>query len=303
MGKSWAGSRDWRASARALYARRVDDRSETITAFVLGGGGKWGAAEIGMLRALVEEDVTPDLVVGTSVGAVNGAMFAADPTRAGLDALVELWRQMARTRAFQGSIITRVKNVGQLRPALNSLEPIRALLRRTFPVARIEELRIPFQCVASSIERSSEEWFTEGDLVEALLASAAVPGLFPPVEIDGEHYYDGGLVNSVPVDRAIALGATQIYVLHVGRIECSLRAPRRIHEAALVAFEIARRHRFESLRQNLPGGVTLHVLPTGQPLEYTDLRQLRWGDLSQTAAMIETARIATETYLSERAPT
>lgn len=253
-----------------------------------------------MLGALVQEGVTPDLVVGTSVGAVNGAMFAADPTRAGLDALVELWRQVAKTRALQGSVVTRLMNVGQLEPALNSTEPLRALLRRALPVALIEELPIPFQCVASSIERSCEKWFSEGDLVEALLASAAIPGLFPPVEIDGEHYYDGGLVNSVPVDRAIALGATRIYVLHVGRIESSLRPPRRIHEAALVAFEIARRHRFESLRENLPDGVTLHVLPTGQPLEYNDLRQLRWSDLSESAAMIEKARIATATYLSER---
>ena len=97
-----------------------------------------------------------------------------------------------------------------------------------------------------------------------MLASCAVPGLLPPVEIDGEHYFDGGLVDSIPVGRAVALGATTVYVLQVGRIK-TVRWPRlrRPWRVGLVAFEIARRHRFHEEMSALPDGITVHVLPTG----------------------------------------
>jgi NTE family protein len=97
---------------------------------------------------------------------------------------------------------------------------------------------VPFQCVAASIERAAEHWFASGSLVDAILASAAVPGVLPPVRVGDEHFLDGGLVNSIPVGRAVALGATTIYVLQVGRIERSLEVPRRPWEVATVAFEI-----------------------------------------------------------------
>ena len=126
------------------------------------------------------------------------------------------------------------------------------------------ELEIPFQCVAASIERAAEHWFSDGDLIDAVLASCAVPGLLPPVEIDGEHYLDGGLVHSIPVGRAVALGADTIYVLHVGRIDRPLRPPDKPWEVAQVAFEIARRHRFAADLAALPPDVTLHVLPAGE---------------------------------------
>lgn len=106
--------------------------------------------------------------------------------------------------------------------------------------------------------------------------------MLPPVEIDGEHFFDGGLVNSIPVDRAVRLGAELIYVLQVGRIEQPLSVPTKPWEVGLVAFEIARRHRFAEEIVSLPSSVTVHVLPTGEELRYNDLRQqLRYSDLSQ----------------------
>jgi len=271
------------------------------TAFVLGGGGRWGAVEVGMLQALLDAEIQPDLVLGTSIGAINGAMFAADPSRAGVARLNELWRQASTAEAFGGSVWSRARQVARLRPALIDARPLRRLLTESLPVDQISDLRLAFQCVAASIERAAEHWFTEGDLVSALVASAAVPGLFPPVPINGEHFYDGGLVNSVPLDRAVRLGATRIYVLQVGRLEQPLRAPERIHEAALVAFEIARRHRFATHRDELPDGVELHVLPTGNELAFDDARQLRFSDLGDTAQLIGVAHDATASYLADRA--
>ena len=97
----------------------------------------------------------------------------------------------------------------------------------------------------------------------AVLASCAVPGLLPPVEVDGEHYFDGGLVHSIPVGRAVALGARTVYVLHVGRIERPLTVPRRPWEVGLVAFEIARRHRFHEEMSALPETCGCTSCPAG----------------------------------------
>jgi NTE family protein len=214
------------------------------TAFVLGGGGVLGAAEVGMLQALLEHGVHPDLIVGTSVGAINGAFVAADPAPGAVDRLRAVWGEVASQRVFAGSALGRLGTLVRTRTHVHPREPLRDLLTAHLPVRTFAELRVPFQCVAASIERAAEHWFTDGDLVDAVLASCAVPGLLPPVEIDGEHYLDGGLVHSIPVGRAVALGADTVYVLHVGRIDRPLRPPAQPWEVATVAFEIARRHRF-----------------------------------------------------------
>ena len=128
-----------------------------------------------------------------------------------------------------------------------------------------------------------------------------MPALFPPVEIDGEHFYDGGLVNSVPVARALELGATEVYVLQVGRLEAPLRPPKRLYEAALIAFEIARRHRYTTTVENLPEGVELHLLPSGNPVAFDDSRQRKWRDVSATEELIQGAYEASARYLAGRA--
>ena len=160
----------------------------------------------------------------------------------------------------------------------------------------------PFQCVAASIERVAKRWFDSGPLVEAVLASSAVPGMLPPVQIDGEHFLDGGLVHSIPVGRAVALGATCVYVLQVGRIERPLEPPRRPWDVAVVAFEIARRHRFASDMAAVPPGVTVHVLPTGDVdlPRPTDLTALRYRETSRVVERIDRAYVAAAAYLSEQ---
>jgi NTE family protein len=266
------------------------------TAFVLGGGGVLGAAEVGMLQALLEHGVRPDLVVGTSVGAVNGALVAADPTPGAVDRLRGVWEELASRRVFAGSVLGRVGTLVRTRTHLHPREPLRDLLEASLPVRTFAGLRVPFQCVAASIERAAEHWFTDGDLVDAVLASCAVPGLLPPVEVDGEHYLDGGLVHSIPVGRAVALGADTVYVLHVGRIDRPLRPPARPWEVATVAFEIARRHRFATDLAALPPGVTVHVLPAGDPAP-PGAGNLRYRDFSGVSARIDQAYVATRDHL------
>jgi NTE family protein len=271
------------------------------TAFVLGGGGVLGAVEVGMLQALFERGIRPDLVVGTSVGAINGALVAADPTPVAVDRLRAVWGDLASSGVLAGSVLSRVSTLVRTRTHLHPREPLRDLLEEHLPARTFAELAVPFQCVAASIERAAEHWFADGALVPAVLASSAVPGLLPPVEIDGEHYLDGGLVHSIPVGRAVALGADTVYVLHVGRIDRPLRPPARPWEVATVAFEIARRHRFTADLAALPADVTLHVLPTGEQATPSagDLRDLRYRDLSRIADRIDRASAATRAYLDQ----
>jgi NTE family protein len=272
-------------------------------AFVLGGGGVLGAHEVGMLRALAEREIRPDLILGTSVGAINGAVFAGDPSPGGVERLTRLWAETRLSEVTPGGVLRRVSTLARSGTHLESFEIARARLEEALPVRRIEDLAVPYQCVAASIERAAEHWFTHGDLADAVLASCAVPGILPPVRIGDEHYIDGGIVNSIPVARAVGLGATTIYVLQVGRLEKPLEPPRWPWEVGLVAFEVARRHRFAYDLQSLPDGVELHVLPTGGSAApaYNDIPgQLRIRRAMRTVQQqIDSAYDATLSYLKE----
>jgi len=270
-------------------------------AFVLGGGGPLGANEVGMLRALLEEGVRPDLVVGTSVGAINGAAIAFDPTPTAVEKLIEVWRNVADTDLYSGSALRRVRHLARTHTHVQPNEPLRGLLEEQFGATLIENLAIPYQCVAACIERAAEHWFTSGPLVDAVLASTAVPGVLPPVRIGDEHFLDGGLVNSIPVSRAVTLGARTIYVLQVGRIERPLEVPRRPWEVATVAFEIARRHRFAADMSTLPESVVVHVLPTGaaEPPRAADFSALRYRDFSNVQKRIDASYDASLAYLRD----
>jgi NTE family protein len=270
-------------------------------AFVLGGGGALGACEVGMLLALVDHGVEPDLVLGTSIGAVNGALFAADPTAAGTARLAELWQSPDAAGGLGDSILRQVGTLARTRTHLQALGPLRERLGSVLGAERFEDLPVTFQCVAASIERAAEHWFSEGPLVDPILASSAVPGVLPAVRIGEEHFIDGGIVNSIPVNRAVVLGAREIYVLQVGRLERPLRAPRWPWEVGMVAFEVARRHRFQTDMANLPDGVRVHVLPTGgtAAAAFDDIAgQLRTRLPTRVGERIAGAREATGEYLS-----
>ncbi|CAN5839570.1 patatin-like phospholipase family protein [soil metagenome] len=266
--------------------------------FVLGGGGHLGANEVGMLHALLERGIAPDLIVGTSVGALNGVAVAADPSLVTVGKLRKAWTALGKDRVF-ASPFGGAGNLVRKGTHLHSNANLKLLIERLLPVERFEELKVPFQCVAASVERAAEHWFSEGPIVPAILASAAVPGLLPPVEIDGEHFLDGGLVNSIPIERAVALGATELYILQVGRIEQPLTAPRNLLQVATVAFEIGRRHRFARDMASLPEGVMGHVLPTGEEDMPTGLRQLKYRDFTHVANRIDAAHAAAGRYLDE----
>jgi hypothetical protein len=210
-------------------------------AFVLGGGGLLGASEIGMLRALFEAGRRPDLVVGTSVGALNGALVAADPTPASLDRLAALWRSMSTNEVFSVGL-ARLRDVARHRTHLHPITPLRDLVDRELGHARIEDLAVPFQCCAASIERAAETWFSSGPVSAAVTASCAVPGTVP-----------------AGPDRRRALPGRRDRQQHPGRAgdragcDDGVRAPRRPHLAAADGADAAvGRSRWS--RSRSPGG-------------------------------------------------
>jgi NTE family protein len=269
--------------------------SATGPAIVLGGGGVLGATQVGMLRALLESGIRPGLVVGTSVGAINGAAIAAAPNMAGVENLAGLWASLAEAGMFTDNMLARAGTLARYRTHLYSSAPLRKLLAAHLP-ATFASLEIGFQCVAASIERAGAHWFSSGPLIEAVMASAAVPGLLPPVVINSEHFLDGGLVHSIPVGRALALGARDVYVLHVGRIEQPLKPPRSLWDVCLTSFELARRHRFVEEMANLPADVRVHVLPSGE--ENLPLVSLRNRTARAVAGRMQRGYQAAAEYLS-----
>jgi NTE family protein len=279
----------------------TEETSAPEVAFVLGGGGLLGAHEVGMLRALAEHGVRPQVILGTSIGAVNGAFHAADPSPAGVERLGALWQELAPAELNALTALRGLTTLARSRTHLQSFSTVRERLFEHLPARRVEELSIPFQCVAASVERAAEHWFTEGSLPDVLLASCAVPGILPPVRIGDEHFIDGGIVNSIPVSRAVRLGATRIFVLQVGRLEQPLRPPRWPWEVGLVAFEVARRHRFAHDLSSLPDSIELHVMPTGGSAApaYNDLTgQLRIRRVATgVQRQIESAYEASREYL------
>lgn len=266
------------------------------TAYVLGGGGVLGASQVGMVRALAEAGVRPDLVVGTSIGAVNGAFIAADPSVEGAERLTEVWQEVVREGVLWERPVRKAAKIARNPTHLLTHAPLATLLDRYLPVTEFGDLDVPFQCVAAQIEESRAVWFDAGPIRPAVLASCSVPGLFPPVEIAGKHYFDGGLVHSIPVGRAVALGAREIYVLQVGRVEQQLSVPRAPWDVASVAFEISRRHRYVEEIAHVPDSVALHVLPSGSATAPTvSLAQAR---RAKVASRIDAAYGASAAYLA-----
>jgi NTE family protein len=250
-----------------------------------------------MLRALFRADVRPDLVLGTSIGAVNGALVAADPTEAVTDRLVRLWASPEASEVYGDSVARQLRRFAA-RTHLHSPRPLRRLLEAELgEETTFADLRVPFRCCAAHIERAAEHWFDAGPLVPAVLASASVPGLLPPTEIGGQHFIDGGIVNSIPIGAAVEAGAREVFVLQVGRIERELTPPRRPWEIAQVAFEIARRHRFSREMAALPDGVRVHVLPTGGPGPRED-SPWAYRDMAAVGRRISRAYTASRRYLA-----
>ncbi|MGH2808860.1 MAG: patatin-like phospholipase family protein [Actinomycetota bacterium] len=186
-----------------------------MNAFVLSGGANLGSIQAGMLKGLLESGISPDLVVGTSIGAANAAYIAADPTLERARDLCRVWRGVRSRDIFPVNPLRALRTFTR-GGALFSPASMRRLFERELGYEDIEEARVPVRIVATRFADGSEFVFERGSVIDAILASTALPAIFPPHEIDGELYLDGGLSDHVPLQPAVAAGATRVYVLSVG---------------------------------------------------------------------------------------
>ena len=179
-------------------------------AYVFGGGGAYGAIQVGQLRALAKTDIRPDFVVGTSVGSLNATIVAETPEIAH-DRLAAFWTLLTRDDVF-GSMRRLMMNLSSLRPALADPKPLLELMYAASPARDFSDLKLPLTAIAADVTTGHHVELNSGDLMSALLASVAIPGIFPVVEREGRRLIDGGILHNVPISIAAEQGAQTIVV-------------------------------------------------------------------------------------------
>jgi NTE family protein len=271
---SWLAGRDVgpNRAADEPAGDEEEPEEEGMTALVLAGGSTRGAIQIGMLQVLAEHGFVPDRVYGASVGAINGAGFADDPTREGVERMAQIWLGLRREDVYPQGRLHGPWLYLQQRDAVYANSGLRKIIAEGFPHERLEESTLPLEVVATSLADGGERWFTQGPAVEAILASAAMPAIFPPVEIDGERYIDGGVVDNVPMQRAIDAGATRIVVLLCSPPIVTPQPSKRPVEGMVNALLIAIHARFVRDMSHLPDGVEVILCsgPEGATRDFDD---------------------------------
>jgi NTE family protein len=200
-------------------------KKQPTVAFVLSGGASLGAIQVGMLRALYERGIRPDLIVGTSAGALNGAYIASrSQASATADSLARIWRELRRGQVFPVNPLTGLLGFLGVRDHLVPESGLERLIERHVQCSELEEFPIPLHVVAVDVVTGQELRLSHGPVLEAVLASAAIPGVLQPVSWEGRALMDGGVANNTPISHAVELGAERIYVLPTGHA-CSLDEP------------------------------------------------------------------------------
>ena len=236
-------------------------------AFVLSGGASLGAIQAGMLYALYERGIAPDVIVGTSAGAMNGAFIASRPQTVGTaGALAAVWRDLRRGQVFPLNPLTGLLGFLGTRDHLVPASGLRKLIARHVPYTALDEMPIPLHVVAVDVISGEELRLSNGPVVDAVLASAAVPGVVAPVRWEGRTLMDGGVANNTPISHAVELGAERIYVLPTGHACALQEPPRGALAVALHAISLLTQRRLIDDIDRHQDAARLIVLPPPCPL-------------------------------------
>ncbi len=261
------------------------------TAFVLSGGNNLGAVQVGMLRALAEHDIHPDMIVGSSVGAVNGGWLASGCDVSAIDKLASTWESMSRKDIFPLSPVGGFLGFIGKRDHLVSNRNLRNLLKRDLQFENLEDAPIPLTVISTDVLTGRENAISTGNAVQAILASAAIPGVFPAVDIDGRPQIDGGVVNDTPVSHAIKAGADVIWALPTGFSCSASEAPGSALAMTLHAIGIMASQRLVIEIERYRHAVDLRIVPPPCPLDISPI------DFSQAPRLIEAGYSTTMTWL------
>lgn len=266
------------------------------TAFVLSGGGSLGAVEVGMLQALAEHNIEPDLIVGTSVGAINAAWIAGRPGLTGVSELAELWRSIHRRDVFPVNPLAGLEGFIGRTDYLVPPNNLRRLLAEHITYERLEQAPVPLRVVTTDITTGLEVVLDTGPSVDAVMASAAIPAIFPPVSVDGRYLVDGGVADNTPISHAVEAGASVVYVLPTG-YACTLRRPPRGALAmALQALTLLVHERLHHDVERYRELADLRVVPPLCPLDVSPI------DFSHSAELIRDAHDQTARWLDDGQP-
>lgn len=261
------------------------------SAFVLSGGASLGSIQVGMLLALAEHGVRPDFLVGTSAGAINAAYIAAHPEPHKVAGLATIWRGLSRSRVFPTRPLLGLRGFLGKTDHLAPSDGLRSLVRENINFRNLEDASIPLHVVATDATTGAQEILSTGNAMDAIVASASIPGVLPPVEINGRMFVDGGISNNTPISVAHALGADQIWVLPTGHA-CSL-GTKPISALAMVLHSITLlvQGRLISDIGHYEKITDLRVVPPLCPLDVSP------SDFSQADRLIDTAYASTRVWL------
>lgn len=245
------------------------------TALVLSGGGSLGAIQVGMLRALAESGFRPDMVVGASVGAINAAYFAWSPDMRGVEGLEGIWRNIRRSTVFPWLPLRGLAAALSLASSFSSPKNLRKMLEENLKYENLEDTAVPCHAVATNIANGELVLLSSGNAIDALIASASVPGMFPTVDYEGMKLTDGSVGSNTPISVAVELGAEKVVVLPAG-FSCMTKEPPRgafgtISNALNHIITRQLMHEIHLYRDK----VSLHVAPALCPLAVNS------GDFSQ----------------------
>jgi NTE family protein len=274
----------------AVSATEATGRAKT--ALVFAGGGSFGAIQVGMLQSLVAHGVTADMVVGSSVGALNGAFYAGDPTLKGVERLAEIWRGLKRHDVFP---ITWRTMLGFLwrRDFLITHDGIRKLIDDHIPFRRLEEAAVPVHVVTTDIITGDSIVFSEGPTSDAIVASTAIPGAFSPIRYKNYYLADGAISSNTPIRVAVAKGARRLIVLPTGHACANDAPPVGAVANALHALTLLIARQLVNELENLGPSVEYYVVPPLCPLVGSPY------DFSRTADHIERAIRSTDAWLAQ----
>lgn len=261
------------------------------TAFVFAGGGSVGAAEVGMLQELMRHGTVPDFVIGASAGAVNALYFASDPTIAGVQRLAQLWQDLRRDDVFPRTRLHGMLALFGRRPSLLDPLALRRTLEARLPVERLEETRIPCHIVATSLRSGAEVVLSSGSAIDALMATTAIPVLFPPHRVGAQLLADGGVCANAPITSAIALGATRVIVLPTG-FPCAVRAvPGSLAQTVLHTFSLLIARQLIADIDRVVARIELRIVPPLCP------QHVAPHDFTQAQSLIDDAAASTRCWI------
>lgn len=266
--------------------------SQLTTAFVFAGGGSFGAVQVGMLRSLVHHGVVADLVVGSSVGAMNSAYYAGAPTTQGIERLEQIWRGLRRRDVFPLTLRALV-GLMRRRDFLLGSEGLYRLVHTHLPYRNLEDARIPVYIVATDLLSGQAVILSEGPAAQAIVASTAIPAAFAPVKFDSLYLADGAITSCTPVKVAVMRGAKRLIVLPTGFACARDTPPQGAIASALHALTLLISRQVQNELESLDEGVDFHVAPPLCPLMGSPY------DFSQTAALIERGAASTDAWLAD----